>query len=142
MIQTVNSVRRLFLLWIPNWKYLNILQMMYYIFLQTVIALLSTLYLIRSYILYFDMQHSQAMKNKEWRMAINPNHFSWYLDPKNQKLFAKNGKNLIIIGFILTIIESGLLAMWLVAFNSVVATMIQLVSISFVKVCTYPYVHI
>ena len=53
------------------------------------------------------MQLSQILKNKDWRMAIDPNIVSnnWFLNPRNQKRFGNNGHYLWFIGFCSTIIE-------------------------------------
>ena len=47
----------------------------------TFATILPTVYLIRVWLLYFDMKLSQLLKNKNWQMAINPNKISnsWFL---------------------------------------------------------------
>ena len=59
--------------------------------------------LIRMWLLYYDMQLSQSLKNQNWQMAINPDVVSsnWFLKLKNQSRYGKSGKYLIIAALII-----------------------------------------
>ena len=65
-------------------------------------------YNIRFWLLYYDGQVSHAIKNRSWRMAIDPNVESKnkYLDPNFQRIFGNDGRYLIIIAICASIIES------------------------------------
>ena len=73
--------------------------------------LISSNVLIRVWLLYYDMQLSHALKNKNWQMAINPNIVStnWFLHTKNQSRYGKNGKYLIIVSIFIAIYQNGCL---------------------------------
>lgn len=64
------------------------------------------IFLIRVWLLYFDMELSHLLKNKYWQMAINPNEMlkNWFLNPRNQRRFGGNGRVLFAIGLILGLI--------------------------------------
>ena len=75
-----------------------------------------TLFLIRVWVLFFDIKLSHLIKNQTWRMAINPTIVSnnnWYLNPKNQRLFANNGKYLCILGYLESVLEVTISAIFL-----------------------------
>ena len=74
--------------------------------------LISNLYLIRIYLLYYSMELSQLIKNKNWRMAINPIKIAnnWFLNINNQKKYYNNTKYLIIIAIFAVVIESFLVS--------------------------------
>ena len=61
-----------------------------------------TAYLCRLWLLYFDMQLSRSLQNKSWQMAIDPNIESknWFLNPKIQRKYGRNGKTLLLYGFL------------------------------------------
>ena len=65
-----------------------------------------TILLIRFWLLYFDMELSQLLKNQHWQMVINPNKLSnnWFLNPKNQRRFGGNGMFLFTLGMILCLV--------------------------------------
>ena len=46
------------------------------------------IYLLRVWLLYFDMQLSQILNNRHWQIVINPMSYTnnWYLNPKNQNM--------------------------------------------------------
>ena len=66
----------------------------------------STLVLIRIWLLYYDMQVSHILKNKNWQMIIDSNSIenNWYFKSKNQKRYYNNGKMLFKIGFTFDVI--------------------------------------
>ena len=57
-------------------------------------------------LLYFDVHVSHLLKNKNWQIAIDPTVLknNWYLDPTNQRKYANNGKNLLIVAFIFSVV--------------------------------------
>lgn len=65
---------------------------------------------IRIWLLYFNLQISQILKNRNWQAIINPDIFknNWYLNPINQRRFGygNSSKNLIIVAGIISIIMS------------------------------------
>ena len=65
-----------------------------------------TLSLIRIWLLYYDMQVSHILKNKNWQMIIDSNSIenNWYFKSKNQKRYYNNGKMLFKIGFTFDVI--------------------------------------
>ena len=68
-----------------------------------------SLYVIRAWLLYFDMKVSQLTKNLEWRMAINPTLASsnnWYLEPQNQRRYGQNGIYLVCFAIVFAIMET------------------------------------
>lgn len=67
----------------------------------------SSLFPIRVWLLYYDLQLSRFAQNKEWQMAINPTIESsnWFVNPKNQRRFGQNGTKLIQLTILLTIVE-------------------------------------
>ena len=69
--------------------------------------LMPTLFVVRVWLFYYDMQLSQLLKNQNWQMAINPNieSKSWFLNPTNQRKYGSNGKYLIIIASIIALFE-------------------------------------
>ena len=83
--------------------------MIHLFLLSTTLGLGGTCYLLRWWLLYYDMQLSQLLKNKDWQMAIDPNIVSnnWYLNPKNQRRFGQDGKYLLRFGFTCDIIICG-----------------------------------
>lgn len=60
---------------------------------------------IRLWLLYYDIQLSQSTKNRQWRMAINPDIVSknWFLNPSNQRKFGNNGYYLLTFAFFLSL---------------------------------------
>ena len=98
-----------------------------------------SLYVIRAWLLYFDMRVSQLTKNLEWRMAINPTIASnnWYLNPINQRRFGSNGIYLVLLAIISAIAEIGICGLlmyvgyskydWLLP--SIVLVMLQFVKV-------------
>ena len=87
--------------------YFNTWVLAYYCLIGPLVFFVSSLYLIQLWLLYYDMQLAQSIKNKNWRMAINPQSVSnnWYMKPRNRKLFGNNGKYFFIIASIICIIE-------------------------------------
>ena len=79
-----------------------------------------TLFLIRAWLLYFDMKLSRLIRNHNWIMAINPffvSNNNWFLNPKNQRFYAKNGKLLCVIGICISISETILSVILYYIFN-------------------------
>ena len=64
-----------------------------------------TLVFIRIWLLYYDMQLSQLLKNQTWQMAINPEIVSrnWFINHKNQRRFGHKGIFLYFGAIILTL---------------------------------------
>ena len=79
-------------------------------FLATFAMFTPTIYVMRAWLLYYDMRLSQTLKNQHWQMAIDPNLLSknWYLNPKNQRRFGNNGYQLLFYGFCLSLCEMSL----------------------------------
>ena len=70
------------------------------------VGLGTTAYICRIWLLYFDMQLSRSLQNKSWQMAIDPNIESnnWFLNPKNQRQYGRNGKRMLFYAFLLDIL--------------------------------------
>ena len=68
-------------------------------------------YLVRVWLLFYDMQLNHLLQNKNWQMAINPFRISnnWYLNPTNQSLFGKNGKYLFSFAVLFGIVHCGVI---------------------------------
>ena len=103
----------------------------------TVIA--ATLFLIRVWLLYFDMELSQLLKNQHWQMAINPKKISnnWFLNPYNQRRFGGNGQFLLKIGLAVCLIQR-LCFVVLSLHGYTIAAVVSAVFVVFVQVkCCY-----
>lgn len=68
--------------------------------------LMNNLGVIRIWLLYYDLQVSKFIKNKEWQMAIDPTIESknWFINPIHQRRF-RDCKKLIRVAMIGTVIE-------------------------------------
>ena len=80
----------------------NLIQVLFHIAIALIVlGFGATAYLCRLWLLYFDMQLSRSLQNKSWQMAIDPNIESknWFLNPKNQRKYGRNGKILLLYGF-------------------------------------------
>ena len=66
-----------------------------------------TLLLIRFWLLYFDMELSQLLKNQHWQMVINPKKLSnnWFLNPQNQRRYGGSGMFLLVVGLIFCVFQ-------------------------------------
>lgn len=78
----------------------------YLICIMFIAGFAATAYGARTWLLYYDLKLAQALKNKEWQMAINPDVVSsnWYLNPRNQRRFGGDGYNILRIGITIDII--------------------------------------
>ena len=75
----------------------------FYWILLTLTTFATSLYIIRIWLLYYDMQMSQLLKNRNWQVAINPDIIArnWYLNPNNQRRFGNDGRYIAYGLFIL-----------------------------------------
>lgn len=73
---------------------------LFYLLLMITFGYTLTVALIRIWLLYFDLQLSRSLTNKSWQMAIDPNIESknWFLNPKNQRIYGNDGKQLLFRG--------------------------------------------
>ena len=108
----------------------------YVSFVIPITVLDTTVQMIRIWLLYFDMQLSQSIRNHNWRMAINPTSVTdnWFLNPINQRLFGDNGKYLFFIGFCINIIEMTFFWLLIFGFNKVLFGIILLLAVFVIKV--------
>ena len=103
-----------------------------YVSLVIPITILDTaVQMIRIWLLYFDMQLSQSIRNHYWRMAINPSSVTnnWFLNPINQRRFGNNGKYLFCIGFCISSVEIACFLTFVYGFKQI------LIAIVVVLVC-------
>ena len=80
------------------------------IFIWILIPIVSfgvTAFIIRIWLLYFDMQLNHIIKNQNWIKIIDPSLESknWYLKKTHQRRFGNDGKYLLYFDIIDTIIE-------------------------------------
>ena len=70
--------------------------------------MIGPVFLIRMWLLYYDMQLTQSLQNQHWQMAINPFMVSsnWFLKSKNQTRYGKSGKYLIIAAVLFAIYQN------------------------------------
>ena len=96
-------------------------------------------YIIRFWLLYYDTQLAQVIKNREWRMAINPNTASnnWFLKPQNQRIFGNDAKYLIIMNILITIVVNVIACVSWVATNTPLLGVIVYATIFLLAVCHF-----
>ena len=124
------------LLLVPNHNFTEKWLLIYFFIFIPLIIFNGTIFLNRIWLLYYDMQLSQLMKNHNWRMAINPTIESnnWFLNPRNQRLFGKNGKFLFIIGLCFTVFETGIFLIFTIIFKWVLVATMGIFGIQMIKV--------
>ena len=78
-----------------------ILDTLYWMLLATT-TFATSLYIIRIWLLYYDMQLSQLSKNRKWQEAIVPYQIkdNWYLSPHNQRKFGGDGRYIACVLFV------------------------------------------
>lgn len=109
----------------------------------TALTLVANLYIIRCWLLYYDMQVSQLLRNKHWQMAINPTIESknWFLNPKNQRIARSNGIILLIVGILAAMLERcSYVTLWFLNFQIIGAAILGVLLLIKVEYYNYNYI--